>query len=247
MPEVFISYAHEDRSQSEQLYRDLRAEGYDVWIDSQSLIAGTDWPSEVRRAIQTSQYFIAVLSCKSVSKRGHVQKEMREAIELLDEFPESETFIIPIRLEPCDIGFERLKNIHRVDMFPNWNDGVARIVQALRRRNLDSEEWNIAQNSGQRVRLKGDTIRLPHRPSNPVSPVATSRGSIYKMAQKIAEGDVQGFFGVMQEGHGSIIPAGTLVEVLEHDVYEKRRIVKIRCLEGELRNRTLWTVSQCVQ
>ncbi len=247
MPEIFVSYAREDKTKCEQLYRDLRAEGYDIWIDSQDLEAGSNWALEIKKAIRTAQYFILVLSSNSVSKRGYVQKEIREALEVWDEFPESETFIIPVRLEPCEEGFDRLKNLQRVDMFPNWEDGVARISRALKRRNLNPDKSaSPAQRSNETARLRGDTIQLPHRQSNPVAFVAVSRDSIYEMATKLAEKDINGFFNAIKNGHGTLIPAGVLVEIIEWEDYKKYKIVRIKFLEGELSHKIFWTVSQCI-
>lgn len=247
MPEIFISYASEDRVKCEQLYRDLRAEGYDTWIDSQNLVAGSNWSIEIKKAIRKSQYVIVVLSSNSVSKRGYIQKEIREALDVLDEFPESETYIIPVRLERCEEGFERLKSIQRVDMFPNWGDGIARITKALKRRNLDPvESVNPVQNSNPRVRLKGDTIRFPHRVTNPVAFVGISRDAIYEMATKLAKKDINGFFNVIKDERGTLIPAGTLVEVIEWEGYKEFNIVRIKFLEGDLIGKVLWTVSVCI-
>ncbi len=247
MPEIFISYASEDRLKCEQLYRDLRAEGYDAWIDSQDLVAGSNWSIEIKKAIREAQYVIVVLSSNSVSKRGYIQKEIREALNVLDEFPESETYIIPVRLEACEEGFERLKSIQRVDMFPSWDDGLARITRALKRRNLNpGESVNLVQNSNLTVRLKGDTIRLPHRETNPVAFVAINRDSICEMATKLVDKDVNGFFNVIQDERGTIVPAGTLVEVLEWEGYKKFNIVRIKFLESELIGKVLWTVSLCI-
>lgn len=247
MPEIFISYASEDKVQCEKLYRDLRAEGYDAWIDSQNLVAGSNWSIEIKKAIRESQYVIVVLSSNSVSKRGYIQKEIREALDVFDEFPESETYIIPVRLEICKEGFERLKSIQRVDMFPNWDDGIARITKALKRRNFDSvKSVNPVQNSNPRVRLKGDTIRLPHRESNPVAFVGINRDSIYEMATKLVKKDTKGFFNVIKEERGTLIPAGTLIEVIEWEGYQKLNIVRIKFLEGDLRGKVLWTVSVCI-
>jgi hypothetical protein len=52
-----------------------------------------------------------------------VQKELKYAIEVLDEFPESQIFVIPCRLDDCEIPYDKLKDIEYVDLFPNWEDG----------------------------------------------------------------------------------------------------------------------------
>jgi hypothetical protein len=40
-------------------------------------------------------------SNNSVSKKGYAQKELKEAITILDEVPEGQIYIIPIRLDDC--------------------------------------------------------------------------------------------------------------------------------------------------
>ena len=47
------------------------------------------------------QLAIACLSKNSISKRGYVQKELKEAISVLDEIPEDAIYIIPIRIDGC--------------------------------------------------------------------------------------------------------------------------------------------------
>jgi hypothetical protein len=45
---------------------------------------------------------------------------LRQALEVLDEFPEPEIFLIPSRLDDSEPSFTRLKDIHRIDLFPDW-------------------------------------------------------------------------------------------------------------------------------
>jgi len=130
-PKVFISYAHEDGVQAEQLYADLVRAGIDAWIDTKHIPPGIEWASAIRNAIKDSRYFLALLSGNSVEKRGHVQKELRAALEILDEFPETQIYFIPVRLGECIPGFERLTRLQWVDMFPSWKQGVDRILWAI--------------------------------------------------------------------------------------------------------------------
>src|SRR4051812_12196736 len=106
MPEVFISYAREDQAHAEQLYRELRGEGFDAWIDVQDLIAGSSWFDEISKAIRSAQYFVLLLSEKSMTKRGFVQQEIREALDIARKMPEGQIFLIPVRLEACEINDE---------------------------------------------------------------------------------------------------------------------------------------------
>ena len=50
-----------------------------------------------------SDFFIACLSHNSVSKRGYVQKELKHALSVLEQFPEGEIYLIPILITDCQI------------------------------------------------------------------------------------------------------------------------------------------------
>jgi hypothetical protein len=75
---VFISYAREDFDAARILYDDLRAAGLIPWLDKESLLPGQQWEIEIKKAIENSTYFLAVLSSNSVDKRGYVQKEFQK-------------------------------------------------------------------------------------------------------------------------------------------------------------------------
>lgn len=128
---VFICYAREDESSARRLFHDLRRIGLDPWLDKESLLPGQKWQPAIQQAIKESRYFLALLSSTSVSKRGFVQKEIRVALETLDEFSESNIFVIPIRLDNCKPEYQRLSELHWVDMFPDWEVGLGRILSTI--------------------------------------------------------------------------------------------------------------------
>ena len=56
---------------------------------------------------------------------------MAIALDILDEFPEEDIFIIPVRLNECSPSHEKLKELHWVDMFPSWDDGLKKILSVI--------------------------------------------------------------------------------------------------------------------
>src|SRR5215210_8374580 len=112
--QVFISYAREDAEAAIRLYNELKNAGLNPWLDIKSLLAGQKWKIAITNAIRNSRYFIPLLSFNSVEKRGYVQKELKEALEVLDEFPESQIFLIPARLNDCNVNHPRLREFHRI-------------------------------------------------------------------------------------------------------------------------------------
>jgi SAM-dependent methyltransferase len=128
---VFISYAREDSKEARRLYEELRDAGLNPWLDEEFLKSGENWKITIDNAIKKSIFFFPILSSRSVEKRGYVQQEFRYALDLATEFPPSQIFIIPVRLDDCEIPYEKLKYIKYVDLFPNWNKGLQKIAQDL--------------------------------------------------------------------------------------------------------------------
>ena len=124
----FLSYAHEDRLRVRELYNKLKAAGFDPWLDDEHLRGGQTWELEIKKAIKRCDFFIACLSSKSVNKRGFVQKELKQALEFVKEFPEGQVFVVPVKLEECAIPAS-LQIYHHIDL--SRPDGFDKLVSAL--------------------------------------------------------------------------------------------------------------------
>ncbi|KPA13876.1 small gtp-binding protein [Candidatus Magnetomorum sp. HK-1] len=131
-PQIFISYAQEDRKIAERIYSDLSREGFAVWIDFESLVPGQTWKYEIEKAIRSCEYFLVLLSRNSITKRGFVQKEIRVAMNILDEYPVDDIFIIPARIDNVSTSENRLNELNSVDLFPDYNAGLSKIIRALK-------------------------------------------------------------------------------------------------------------------
>jgi hypothetical protein len=73
---VFISYAREDAAAAFRLSEALKEAGVETWFDQERIVGGQNWPMETRRAIRQCDFFVALLSSRSLSKRGFVQREI---------------------------------------------------------------------------------------------------------------------------------------------------------------------------
>ena len=129
---MFLSYAREDKSVARRICTAFQRESIDVWFDEESLVAGQKWLPTIKKAIIESDFFLALLSSASVNKRGVVQKEMREALKVLETIPDNQIFIIPVRLDDCQPTFDVIREIHWVDLFQDWTDGIRQILRAIR-------------------------------------------------------------------------------------------------------------------
>jgi DNA-binding Lrp family transcriptional regulator len=129
---VFICYGKEDETDARRLRTELIGARFEVWFDKDRLVGGQKWDEAIVKAIRSADVVCAVLSRSSVSRQGFVNKEIREALKVVDELPESRPFLIPVRLEECESSLRQLSELHRVDMFPDWNDGRRQLLKALR-------------------------------------------------------------------------------------------------------------------
>jgi hypothetical protein len=132
MARIFISYAHQDRAVAERLYRDLKRLRLEPWLDSEDLLPGQNWRSVIAKEIREARFFVALLSSHSISKRGFVQEELKLALQVLNESPPDEVFIIPVRIEDCRPRDPRLQELHWVDLMPDYDLGLQGILKTVR-------------------------------------------------------------------------------------------------------------------
>ena len=165
---VFISYAREDEKAAIRLYNDLKNSDLPIqpWIDKEDLLPGTNYDTKITNLIHTSTFFIPLFSSTSVQKRGYIQREFKRAINTLEEIPPDDIFVIPVRLDECEIPYYELKKYHYQDFFPNWYDGLEKIVAAIK---LEIQKKKINLDSGTKIhkeQTKIETMKKPQTKPN---------------------------------------------------------------------------------
>ncbi len=133
---VFLCHASNDKPKVRELYRQLVAKDIAVWFDEEDLLPGQDWQLEIPKAVRTSDVVIVCLSQTAVTKTGYIQKEIRYALDVADEQPEGVIFLIPLKLEECEVP-ERLQRWQWVNLFEE--KGFERLMRALQERSEKSE------------------------------------------------------------------------------------------------------------
>ena len=133
VPKVFIAYVEEDAESAERLYEDLEHAGLNPWLDRRKLLPGQNWPRSIEDAIETSDFFIGCFSSRSVSKKGGFQSEIRYALDCARRIPLEEIFLIPVRLDACPVPAVIRREWQYIDLFPQWQRGVRRVLSVMRR------------------------------------------------------------------------------------------------------------------
>src|SRR5262249_59012291 len=120
-----------DKPAVRTLYQRLCVDDIEPWLDEEDLLPGQKWEQEIPKAVRAADAILVCLSRGSITKEGYVQKEMLYALDAANEKPEGTIFLIPVRLEDCEIP-DRLKPWHVASLFEER--GYERLLRALRAR-----------------------------------------------------------------------------------------------------------------
>lgn len=130
LPGAFLCHAHVDRAAVRALYKRLKRDHIEPWLDGESLLPGQNWEREIREAILKSDVILICLSNAFNEKRGFRHQELKIALAKMEVLSEGEIFIIPVRLEKCEMPAS-LRHLHRVDLFEK--DGYKKLIDSLQR------------------------------------------------------------------------------------------------------------------
>ena len=132
-PRVFVAYVLEDLAAARRICEELRTQGCTPWLDRDELLPGQNWPRAIKRAIEDSDAFLACFSTRAIDKKGQFQAELRLALDSARRLPLDSTFLIPVRLDDCLVPARVAESLQYVDLFPNWDQGIKRLVRSIRR------------------------------------------------------------------------------------------------------------------
>jgi len=128
---VFLCHSSRDKPVVRDLYQRLKSDGFDPWLDEENILPGQDWENEIRKAVRNTDVVLLCLSSLSVSKAGYFHKEFKYAWDVAQEQPEGVIFIIPLKLEICDVP-EQVRHLHWANLFEDR--GYGNLKRALRAR-----------------------------------------------------------------------------------------------------------------
>lgn len=181
---VFLCHASQDKPAVWNMYRYLKQHGISPWLDQADLLPGQDWEVEIPKAIFTSDVILVCLSKNSVNKEGYVQKEITFALDKAMEKPQGTIFIIPAKLEECDVH-ERLKRYQWVDYFRP--DGRKRLLMGLHERvkNFGEDILPVILEDTRKIRKIEKSAVVNTEKHHPVMPLENDT-DLLKELEKIA-------------------------------------------------------------
>jgi len=204
---IFLCHSSDDKPATRDLYKRLKNDGFEPWLDEEDILPGRNWRNEISEAVRRSDIFLACLSVGSINKDGYVQKEIVFALDVADEKREGTVFIVPVKFEECEVP-KRLSTWQWVDL--RSNGGYAKLLLTLQTRakllGLDRHGPELADHkvggsvAREEDRLCGSEADLPSVPSlsrasGPFAPVSTpaktpplrSEGAVHSSAEPARE------------------------------------------------------------
>ena len=146
-PEMFVSYAHEDKDILENLEPHLallvRQEKIRLWHDGE-ILAGADWEHEITQRLESADIILLLVSANFIASEYCWGVEMRRAIE---RHGLGEARVIPLIVRPClweSAPFAGLQSLPRgAKAVTLWDDrdealrdvasGIAQVAETMAR------------------------------------------------------------------------------------------------------------------
>ncbi len=160
MADVFISYAHKDRTQAGRLAEEIAATGLTVWWD-RDLLPANDWRKEIQTQIDAAHAVIVIWTPNSI--------ESDFVVDEADEGQEQRK-LVPVKIGDCrpPIGFRR----HQHQDLTGWRgDGTALEFKKIALQLVAFARGQRAADalppleSAEPIRLDPATAPPPERPS----------------------------------------------------------------------------------
>lgn len=140
---IFLAHASEDKVRVRELYNKLKKNGLEPWLDEEDLLPGDKWNDKIQEAIKNARFFMACLSKHSVSKNGYIQKELRLALNELEQKSSDVIYFIPaliddVELPNITVGTISLRDYQAVKIFDDI--GLNKLINHLQKQaNVISE------------------------------------------------------------------------------------------------------------
>ena len=102
--DIFLSYSRTDEHFATQLYEALTGKGLNVWYDRKKLKAGSLWLEEIKNAIDTTKYFVQIVTPESANLGDGSPTYIQERMWALERTESIERdFFIPLVHSGVDI------------------------------------------------------------------------------------------------------------------------------------------------
>jgi DNA-binding NarL/FixJ family response regulator len=133
--EVFICYSRNDEEIAYELYHRLsKVPWVNIWIDKENLLGGQNREIEIEKAVRNADVVVVCISQSWTTKQGAIHREVRLVLDFALNVPDGEIFIVPLKLEACDLPL-KLQHLEAVDYIgDNKENAYKRLLASLSNR-----------------------------------------------------------------------------------------------------------------
>lgn len=124
---VFISYSRADSRFALKLAEDLQRTGLNIWIDQSGLRPSEPWDKGIENALETSAYFVVILSPSAISS-SNVLNEINFAIE--EKKP-----VIPVIISHNIKKPLNITRLQHIDFTGLYDQGFNQLIETLGKEN----------------------------------------------------------------------------------------------------------------
>lgn len=128
---VFLCHASEDKPVVRDIYQKLVHYNIEPWLDEKNLLPGENWEQLIPDVLHLCDVVLLCLSRTFLKKEGYGQYEVRTLLEVAKLKPPGTIYLIPFRLEECDMP-SYLHGIHYASHF--IPEDFERLILALEKR-----------------------------------------------------------------------------------------------------------------
>ena len=100
---IFLSYARKDGSElAQRLADDLKARGFEAWLDKRRISGGASWTDEIEQALDAAAFFLALMtrgSYESEICRAEQLRALRKGKLVIPLLGEPDPDVVPLHLE----------------------------------------------------------------------------------------------------------------------------------------------------
>jgi formylglycine-generating enzyme required for sulfatase activity len=175
---TFLSYSRANKEFALKLARELKSEGFPVWLDLLDIPLGARWDVEVEKALIECEVFMIIITKDSIASEN-VLDEIGYAIDSGKRF-------LPVLMEKCNIPL-RLRRFQYVDFTDkNFDEGVEKAKELLR--SLIAQPTTPRKDLPEKSQESVDQASHPEQKpiAGPVPPTTTMRLRREKMEQEIS-------------------------------------------------------------
>lgn len=126
---VFISYSSKDRPFVLRLADDIKAAGYDIWLDQWNITGREAYWDEIQHGIERADYFIFVITPHSVLRTCAARRELHHADML------KRPLIVPVMASEtpyADLPLVITPGEYQIhNLYDDYEKGLARVLVAL--------------------------------------------------------------------------------------------------------------------